>query len=394
MLNFTFHNPVKVIFGRGQIAALDREVPKGARVLMLFGGGSIFKNGVHAQVVAALRGRTLVEFGGIGPNPEYEILLRAVALGRKEDADFILAVGGGSVLDGAKLVALAIPFEGDPWEIVAHRARPKAALPLGCVLTLPATGSEMNPYAVISRAATGEKLSFASERAFPRFSILDPETTLSLPPRQIANGVVDAFVHTTEQYLTFPADAPVQDRFAEGILRTLVEEGPKTLADPSAYEPRANVMWCATMALNGLIGCGVPQDWATHAIGHELTALKGLDHAQTLALVLPHLLRVQREAKAAKLLQFAERVWDLRAGPDAERIETAIQRTVAFFERMGNPTRLPAYGLGPEVAEAVVARLQARGVLPLGEGGNLDASQVRRILLDACRMEDATHMRD
>jgi NADP-dependent alcohol dehydrogenase len=383
MFNFTFHNPVKIVFGRGQIAALDHEVPKGARVLMLFGGGSIFKNGVHAQVVAALKGRPLVEFGGIGPNPEYETLLRAVALGRKEEVDFLLAVGGGSVLDGAKLVALAIPYEGDPWDLVARKRRPKAALPLGCVLTLPATGSEMNPYAVISRAATGEKLSFGSDRVFPRFSILDPETTFSLPPRQIANGVVDAFVHTTEQYLTFPADAPLQDRFAEGLLRTLIEEGPKTLADPTAYEPRANVMWCATMALNGLLGCGVPQDWATHAIGHELTALKGLDHAQTLALVLPHLLRVQKEAKAAKLLQFAERVWEVNSGTEPERIEAGIQRTADFFERMGNPTRLGTYGLGSDLVEAVTARLAARGALPLGEGEGLGESQVIRILKDA-----------
>lgn len=383
MFNFTFHNPVKIIFGRGQISALDREIPKGARVLMLFGGGSIFKNGVHAQVVAALRGRTLVEFGGIGPNPEYETLLQAIALGRKEEVDFILAVGGGSVLDGSKLVALAIPFEGDPWDIVLRRARPKSALPLGCVLTLPATGSEMNAYAVISRAATGEKLSFASERVFPRFSVLDPETTFSLPPRQIANGVVDAFVHTLEQYLTVPSEAPLQDRFSEGLLKTLIEEGPKTLADPMAYAPRANVMWCASMALNGLIGCGVTQDWSTHALGHELTALKGLDHAQTLALVLPHLLRIQQASKAAKLLQYAERVWGLSEGPEADRIEEAIQRTADCFERMGNPTRLSAYGLDPSIGRTVAERLEARGVLPLGEGGDLDAERVEAIFLAA-----------
>lgn len=383
MLNFAFHNPVKLIFGKGQIASLDREVPEGARVLLTFGGGSIFKNGVHAQVVAALKGRTRVEFGGIEPNPRYETLLQAVDLGRREQVDFVLAVGGGSVLDGSKLVSLAIPYEGDPWEIVTRRGRPRLAVPLGCVLTLPATGSEMNPYAVISRESTGEKLAFSSELAYPRFSVLDPEATYSLPPRQIANGVVDAFVHTLEQYLTYPAGAPLQDRFAEGILRTLIEEGPRTLAEPRDYDARANVMWCATMALNGLIGCGVPQDWATHALGHELTALRGLDHAQTLAVVLPHLLRVQRESKAAKLLQYADRIWGLRAGTEAERIEESIRLTGEFFERLGNPPRLSAYGLGPEVAEEVAGRLAARGVLPLGERADLDADKVRRILAAA-----------
>ncbi len=383
MLNFAFHNPVKLIFGKGQIAALGREVPEGARVLLAFGGGSIYKNGVHAQVVAALKGRTLVEFGGIEPNPKFETLMDAVDLGRREEVDFVLAVGGGSVLDGSKFVALAIPYEGDPWAIVARRGRPRTALPLGCVLTLPATGSEMNPFAVISRSSTGEKLAFSSEQAYPRFSVLDPETTFSLPPRQIANGVVDAFVHTIEQYLTYPADAPLQDRFAEGILRTLLEEGPKTLAEPRDYAPRANVMWCATLALNGLIGCGVPQDWATHALGHELTALRGLDHAQTLAVVLPHLLREQRASKAAKLLQFADRVWDLRIGTEADRIEDAIRLTGEFFDRMGNPPRLSAYGLGPELAQEVADRLALRGVLPLGERGDVDAEKVVQILTAA-----------
>lgn len=383
MLNFAFHNPVKLIFGKGQIAALDREVPEGARVLLTFGGGSIFKNGVHAQVVAALKGRALVEFGGIEPNPRFETLMRAVDLGRKEQVGFVLAVGGGSVLDGSKFAALAIPYDGDPWEIVMRQGRPRSAIPLGCVLTLPATGSEMNPFAVISRESTDEKLAFSSELAYPRFSVLDPETTFSLPPRQIANGVVDAFVHTVEQYLTFPADAPLQDRFAEGILRTLIEEGPKTLAEPLDYNARANVMWCATMALNGLIGCGVPQDWATHALGHELTALRGLDHAQTLAVVLPHLLREERASKAAKLLQYADRVWELRMGTEDDRIEEAIRLTGAFFERMGNPPRLSAYGLGPGLAEEIAGRLAARGVLPLGERRDVDAEKVRRILMAA-----------
>jgi NADP-dependent alcohol dehydrogenase len=287
MKNFEFQNPVKILFGKGQIAGITKEIPADAKILITYGGGSIKTNGVYEQVQQALAGRTVYEFGGIEPNPQLETLMRAVEMARTEKIDFLLAVGGGSVLDGTKFVAAAIPFEGDPWDILSKQAPIHSALPLGAVMTLPATGSEMNTFFVITKAATQEKLAAASPNVYPRFSVLDPTTTFSLPARQIGNGIVDAFTHTMEQYLTFPANAPLQDRMAEGILKTLMEEGPKTLANPSDYEARANVMWCATMALNGLIGVGVPQDWSTHEIGHELTALYGLDHAQTLAVVLP-----------------------------------------------------------------------------------------------------------
>jgi NADP-dependent alcohol dehydrogenase len=256
----------------------------------------------------------------------------------------------------------------------------KVAIPYGTVLTLPATGSEMNAGAVVSRQTTQEKLVFSSPLLYPKFSIVDPETTYSLPPRQIANGVVDAFVHVVEQYVTIPSKAPLQDRFAEGILRTLIEDGPKTLANPMDYDARCSVVWCATMALNGLIGCGVPQDWSTHMMGHELTALHGLDHAQTLAILLPNLLWVQRESKRAKLVQYAESVWDLREGKEDARIEQAIIRTRAFFESMGNPTHLSDYSLGSEHFEEIVARLESRKMLPMGEKKDLDAEKIREVL--------------
>ena len=314
MLNFTYHNPVQIVFGKGSIAELPKLVPAEAKMLLTYGGGSIKRNGVYEQVTPRPAGRRMIEFGGIEPNPRYETCLKAVELARAEGVEFLLAVGGGSVVDGTKFIAAAVPYKGkDPWDMLTNWIRvPANPLPLGCVLTLPATGSEMNGGAVISRNATQEKLYFVSPRTFPRFSILDPETTYSLPPRQTANGIVDALVHTTEQYLTYPADAPLQDRQAEAILLTLIEEGPKALADPQNYAVRANLMWCATQALNGLIGCGVPQDWTTHMIGHELTALYGIDHAQSLALVLPGTLRHQRQRKRAKLLQYAQRVWNLR----------------------------------------------------------------------------------
>lgn len=380
MQNFTFHNPVKLIFGQGQLPALSREIPRDARILMVFGSGSIRTNGVYDQVRKALEKHTVLEFGGIEPNPEYETLMQAVELARREKVDFLLAVGGGSVLDGAKFIAVAVPFPGDPWDIPALGARPRAALPLGCVLTMPATGSEMNAFSVVSRKALQEKRSWTSPLAFPQFSIVDPETTYSLPPRQVTNGVVDAFVHVVEQYLTYPVHAPLQDRFAESILQTLVEVGPKTLADPRDYEARAAMCWCTTLALNGLIGAGVPQDWSTHTLGHELTALFGLDHAQTLAILLPNLLWVQRDSKREKLLQFAQRVWGLEDVSEAARIDGAIIQTREFFERMGAKTHLSDHGITGIPTEEILQRLQERALFPLGERHDLDEGRVREIL--------------
>lgn len=380
MQNFVYHNPVKILFGKGQIARLGREIPRGARILVTYGGGSIKANGVYDQVMSALAGHDVREFGGIEPNPRYETLMRAVAQVRQEGIDFLLAVGGGSVLDGTKFIAAAAPFEGEPWDILAKEAPVSSAVPLGSVLTLPATGSEMNAFAVVTRHETREKLSFASPLVYPRFSVLDPETTFSLPPRQIGNGIVDAFVHVTEQYLTYPAGAPLQDRMAEAILLTLIEEGPRTVASPRDYEARSNLMWCASMALNGLIGLGVPQDWATHAIGHELTALHGLDHAQTLAVILPSLLTVRRESKRAKLLQYAERIWGISAGDEESRITQAIERTRRFFEEVGVPTRLSAYGVGADTIDTVVSRLTGREGVELGERGDIGPAAIQEIL--------------
>ena len=382
MENFTFHNPTRVHFGRGQIAQLATEIPADARVLLLAGGGSIKQNGVYAQVKAALGTRTVLEFFGVEANPDYDTLMRAVDLCRKEKIDWVLPVGGGSVLDGSKFVAAAVSYAGDPWEILTTRAaKVKSALPIGAVLTLPATGSEANSFAVISRRALKEKLAFGSPHTFPRFSILDPETTVSLPPQQVANGVGDAFCHVIEQYLTYPADAAIQDRFAEGVLRTLIEIGPKTLSNPADYPARANFVWAATTALNGWIGVGVPQDWTTHTIGHELTALHGIDHARTLAVVLPSLLQVQRETKRGKLLQYAERVWDVRSGTEEARIDAAIAKTRAFYESLGIKTRLADYQVDANItAPAVAQRLAARGLTKLGERGDITPAKIEQIL--------------
>ena len=380
MLNFEFHNPTRIVFGKETFARLDTLISANDRVLILYGGQSAEKTGTLSEVRAALGPRQYKEFGGIEPNPSYETLTKAVELVRAEKIDFLLAVGGGSVIDGTKFVAAAAPFEGDPWQILETFGNAVTqALPLGAVLTLPATGSEMNFNAVVTRNSTKTKAFFASPLVFPQFSILDPQKTYTLPARQLANGVVDAFTHIVEQYLTFPVDARVQDRFAEGLLQTLIEIGPKVVNEPADYDSRANLMWTATLALNGLIGAGVPQDWATHLVGHELTAQYGLDHAQTLAILLPSMLHVRRDSKRAKLLQYAERVWHITEGSEDERIFAAIERTRAFFENLGVKTRLAGYGISAEAIDGLLKQQEAHGTTRLGEHQDVTLAVSRKV---------------
>ncbi|MHA7111909.1 iron-containing alcohol dehydrogenase [Sunxiuqinia elliptica] len=384
MYNFDFKNPVKICFGKGQITKLSKELPANKKILLTYGGGSIFKNGVYDQVKAATQGMDIVEFGGIEPNPHYETLMKAVEVVKNEKIDYLLAVGGGSVLDGTKFIAAAALYEGDdPWDICAKRSEiiVTEALPIGAVITLPATGSEMNGNSVVTRVLTQEKLAFGSTAVMPQFSILDPEVIFSLPDRQVANGVVDAFVHVMEQYLTFPADAPLHDRFAEGILHTLIEEGPKVLADRQNYEAAANFMWSATMALNGLIGMGVPQDWGTHMIGHELTAYHGIDHARTLAIVLPGMMHIRRKEKQDKILQYGERIWNISEGSVDERIDQTIQKTIAFFESVGIKTTLPDYEVPNSTIEKITNRFEERG-MKIGEKADIGPKEIQAILED------------
>lgn len=381
MLNFELHNPTHIVFGNKTIGRINELVAPQARVLVLYGGESARRNGVLKQVHEALGSRLVFEFGGIEPNPSFETLMGAVDMVRDKKLDFLLAVGGGSVIDGAKFVAAAACYDGDAWEIMeSHGATVTRAVPFGAVLTLPATGSEMNRGAVITRKATQAKLVFSSQHVYPRFSILDPTVTYSLPSRQLANGVVDAFTHIMEQYLTYPVDARVQDRISEGLLQTLVEIAPQVLSQREDYDARANLMWVATLALNGLIAAGVPEDWSTHMMGHELTALHDIEHARTLAIVLPANMLVRREAKRAKLLQYAERVWNITDGSEAERIDAAIAATRSFFESLGVATRLREYGVGAKHIDAVIAQLEAHGMTALGERQDVTLSISRRIL--------------
>jgi len=381
MRNFEYYNPVKIVFGKGTIGELSGLISKDKKILLAYGGGSIKKNGVYDQVIDALKGYSVVEFAGIGPNPQYDTCMRAVKVVKDEKIDFILSVGGGSVLDAVKFIAAATMFEGpEPWDILTKSAEIKSAVPLGCVLTLPATGSEMNTNAVISRKETGEKLAFSSQQVYPVFSILDPETTYSLPVKQVTNGVVDAYVHVMEQYMTYDVNSPVQDRFAEGLLKTLIEEGQKVMQEPQNYEVRANIMWAATMALNGLIGQGVEQDWATHMIGHELTALYNIDHARTLAIVMPAVWKHQRESKGAKLAQYARRVWDVQTSDEDEAVDAAIQKTIDFFRSLDVPTTLGDVDLTPADCAKAVEQLRERGA-KLGERGVISAKEVEEIFV-------------
>ncbi len=379
MYNFEFQNPVKLIFGKGSIARIAEEIPAQSKIMLTFGGGSVKRNGVYDQVIKALEGRNVVEFWGIEPNPKYETLVEAIALARREGVDFLLAVGGGSVIDGTKFIAAAIPYEGEPWDIITRNDIVRKAVPLATVLTLPATGSEMNNGAVISRRTTHEKFPFHSDLVFPRFSVLDPCVTFSLPKKMIAAGLADTFVHVMEQYMTYPVDARVMDRWAEGLLQTVMEISPAAMGDNPDYDTMANFMLCATMGLNGFIAMGVPQDWATHMIGHELTALHEITHGVTLAIVLPQLLRVMRQDKHDKLLQYATRVLGITEGDDEARIDEAIRRTEEFFHSLGIATRLSDYGVGQATVDEIVRRFTERGAV-WGERHDVTPDKVRKIL--------------
>lgn len=381
MNQFNFYNPTKIIFGRDRFNELDYLVPKDAKILVLYGGGSVKRFGTLDRVLAALPNREILEFGGIEANPRYETLMKAVDLVRAEKIDFLLAVGGGSVIDGTKFIALASYYEGDGLDLLRDRsitANLKQALPLAAVLTLAATGSEMNRGGVVSSPIG--KLGFGNDLVFPKFSLVDPSLTFTLPETQVANGVVDTFVHVMEQYMTYPAEGRFQDRTSEGILKTLIEIGRATIDNPTDYDLRANLVWCATMGLNGLIGAGVPQDWATHRIGHELTALFGIDHAKTLAIIMPSLWNIMRETKREKLLQYGERVLNITTGSEENRIDQIIETTRQFFESLGIKTRLSDYGIGADQIDSILAALESHHMTSLGERGEITLEISRKIL--------------
>jgi NADP-dependent alcohol dehydrogenase len=383
MLNFELYNPTNLVFGKGQIEKLATLIPAKAKILLAYGGGSIFKNGIHEQVRKSLEGFEVIEFGGIEANPHFETLMKAVDVIREKKIDFILAVGGGSIIDGVKFMSAAAPFEGNAIDILQKRILFKdvsKVVPFGTVLTLPATGSEMNSGAVVTIESTQEKLDFGGSALFPKFSICDPTVIASLPKRQLQNGVVDAYTHVLEQYLTYPHDGYLQDRIAESILQTLIQVGPEVVENPTDYALASNFMWSCTMALNGLIQKGVPSDWATHMIGHELTALYGIDHARSLAIIGPNLYRVMFETKKGKLAQYGIRLFNL-TGTEDEIANEAINKTVEFFHTMGMQTKLSDCTKDyTKTADFIVNRFEKRGWKALGEKQNITLEKVKSIV--------------
>ncbi len=377
MNNFSFQNPTRLIFGDGMIASLSKEIPAGKKIMVTFGGGSVKKNGVYDQVIKALEGRIVTEFWGIEANPTIETLRKAIALGKEKQIDFLLAVGGGSVLDGTKLISSGLLYDGDAWDLVKKGYYPES-VPMGTVLTLPATGSEMNSGAVISRIETHEKYPFYSN--YPVFSILDPKVTFTLPDFQIACGIADTFVHVMEQYMTSPGQSRLMDRWAESILASLIEIAPKIKDNKTNYDLMADFMLCATMALNGFISMGVNNDWATHMIGHELTALHGLTHGATLVIVLPGTLRVLAAKKQGKLLQYGERIWGITSGTTEERVALAIKKTEDFFRSLGLHTRLSEENIGDATIDEITRRFTERNVA-FGEDRDVTAQVAREILI-------------
>jgi NADP-dependent alcohol dehydrogenase len=382
MKNFEFYNPVRVFFGKGTISKISNHLPAGVPVLFVYGGGSIKKNGVYEQVVQALGTTDYYEYPRVQPNPSYEQLLPALDIIRDKKIGFILAVGGGSVIDGSKFLAAAACYKGDdPWNLLSLYAEVKEALPIGAVLTLPATGTEMNGNSVISRLSVNHKLAFGSFLLMPQFSVLDPEVTYSLPKNQIANGVIDAFIHVLEQYLTYPSKAEVQDRYAESLLLILKDTGSKVFADEEPdYDDRANFMWAATNALNTSLSMGVTTDWSTHTIGHELTALYGFDHAVSLAIVLPGVMTHLREKRKEKLLQYGERIWGITSFDHQAAIAETIKYTEQFFRCLGVKTKLSEYGIGAEAIEKVVSQLSSHGAFVLGGARDVSIEDVPAIL--------------
>ena len=387
MQNFDFYNPTHIVFGKDRLEELDNFVPKNANVLILFGGGSVKKFGTLDKVISNLKNRKIVEFGGIEPNPRYETLIKAIDIIKKENINFLLAVGGGSVMDGTKFINLAVNFEDEDktklFNYGVSNLPVSKVIDMGTVVTLPATGSEMNSGGVISY--NHGKYIISNKMLFPKFSILDPTLTFTLPAVQIANGIIDTFIHVVEQYVTYPVDARFQDRTAEGILQTLIEIGEKTIKEPENYDARANLVWCATMALNGLIGSGVPQDWTTHMIGHELTALFDIDHGKTLAILQPAIWKLRKEQKREKLVQYAERVWNINEGDDNHKIDLAIDKTRNFFEELGTKTYLSDYGVNADKIDIIVEALEKHGLVAMSETRDLTLEISREILNNAIK---------
>ncbi len=378
MKDFVFHNPTKLIFGRNAMAQIRPNIePFGRKVLLTYGRGSIKRNKIYDKVMRQIKGLKVKEFGGIEPNPRVETLRQALDQYRSFNPDIILAVGGGSVIDGSKLLASSFHYGGDPWDFLIKDVEPKKYVPFGVVLTLSATGSEMNCGAVITRWETNEKKVFVKDGIYPKFSILDPQNTFSVPKDQTAYGIVDAFSHVLEQYLHTTTDVPLQDRFSEAILLTLIENAPLVLKNPRNYNARANIMLSATMALNNLISIGTDEDWACHGIEHEFSAFYDIPHGAGLAIITPRWMNVIKNQKKKKFTQYGERIWGLK-GTDKSIVNGASDKTYDFFKSLRVKMSLKEWKISTEHFEIMTKRLVKRKI---GEKA-LNKKQIEQILHD------------
>ena len=385
--NFNFYNPTRILFGKGQISKIDKYIPKDAKVLITYGGGSVKRFGTFDQVIKGLGDRQWGEFGGIEPNPVYETLIKAVDIIKTEGYDFILAVGGGSVIDGSKFICAAAKFPGNPLDIFAKgigQGLPiQEALPLGTVLTLPATSSEMNSGGVITFKELQAKLSFGSPYTYPIFSVLDPEVTYTLPQTQLANGICDTFVHILEAYLTYPMGAMIQDGWSEVALKSLIKLAPQLKEDHHDYQVRANFMWTCSQGLNGFMSPGLAEDWSTHNLGHEITAFNGTDHAKTLTPIILSTIEIRKEEKFEKMIQYAENVWGIYHEDPEVQYKEALQATRDFFKSLNMPTRLTEIGVQTQDIDYLVNELGQHQQTKLGEHQSQTLDVSRRIYENA-----------
>ncbi|MFS0881906.1 iron-containing alcohol dehydrogenase [Metabacillus niabensis] len=366
MDNFTYYNPTKLIFGKGQVEQLATEVPSyGNRVLLVYGGGSIKRNGLYDQVVNILKDKQIeiFELSGVEPNPRLSTVQRGVDICKNENIDFLLAVGGGSVIDCTKAIAVGAKYEGNPWDIVTKKHIPTEALPFGTVLTIAATGSEMNSGSVITNWETQEKYGWGSPLVFPKFSILDPVNTYTVPKNQTIYGIVDMMSHVFEQYFHHTKNTPLQDKFCESTLRTVIEAAPKLVEDLENYELRETILYAGTIALNGQLQMGYRGDWATHNIEHAVSAVHDIPHGGGLAILFPNWMKHTMSENVDRFVQMAVNVFDVEpSGKDKEAIATeGIEKLREFWSSIGAPSRLKDYDIGEESIDVMADKAMANG---------------------------------
>jgi alcohol dehydrogenase YqhD (iron-dependent ADH family) len=383
--NFVFHNPTKLIFGKGTLPSLKEEVPKyGKKVLLVYGGGSIKRNGIYEETMKYLReiDAEVFELPGVEPNPRLSTVHKGVEICKKENIELLLAVGGGSVIDATKAIAVGAKYDGDVWDIITKKAEVKDALPLGTVLTLAATGSEMNSGSVITNWETQEKLGWGSPYSFPKFSILDPTHTFTVPRDQTVYGIVDMMSHALEHYFSLAPNVPYNERMVESLLTTVIETAPKLLEDLQNYEYRETIMFCGTMALNGVINQGMRGDWATHGIEHAVSAVYDIPHGGGLAIIFPNWIRYNLDVTTPKMKQLAIRVFNVDSTGKSDRqiAEEGIDRLRQFWNSIGAPSRLADYNIDDSKLELMAEKAVSPAGGSLGRFKELTKRDVLEIL--------------